>query len=1001
MERINASLGLLIYAALPLAYIVAGRLGLLLSVPPGYATAVFLPAGIAVAAMFIAGAASLPGTFCGSFLLNLWIGYSIAHRLDVTHITAALLIAAGSTLQAGIGGAALRKAIGYPASLDTPRGILLFLLLSPILCLTSATLSLAALWALGTVAAADLVLNWMTWWIGDTLGVIVALPLILVPASEPRSLARSRLYFVAIPMVLCFGLFVVIFARVSRWENNQALTEFRLRSQQVADAMKAHLAQQAIFLEQISSVFASRQLAVSRHDFHDLVQKLLQRFPTIQAVEWTPRVLSADREAFEAARQADFPGFVIRERNPAGQLLAAGERAQFYPVTYLEPLASNEEAVGFDLASETRRSAAVEVASATGDVAATEPIRLVQERGDQAGVLLMQAVSAGPSGPGIVLVVLRMGTVAALLAEPLQSTLKLRVLDAAGGPPLLDDFPATNPSYEGSFAFGGRRYVVETAPTAAYLAHHRGWQSWAVLAAGTLGTGLIGALLMLGTGNAYRFQALADALREREAELEIIIDRTPFMLIRCSLDLRYRFVSAAYAEMVGRRPEELVGKSIPEVIGKEGFKTVLPHINKVLSGERAEYESEVLYQGVGKRFLHGVYMPEKDEHGNVNGWIASIVDITERKRAESQRDLLVAELSHRVKNTLATVISIAHLSFSKARSAEEARPSFDDRIRALAQTHARLAEANWSGVSLAALIRDETAPYQDGARNVTVAGPDITLDPKCAVSLGMAIHELATNAAKHGALSAKGGSVQVTWERVPSQNEARLSWIESGGPAVSPPGHSGFGRMLLERALASDLNGKVKLEFRKEGLQCLIAFPLDQLSADPNEYIRARGDTFADTGSVSSASPPSYDRNRPGEARILVVEDESLLAMELEELLQSEGYSIVGPFSNLARATESALHETIDLALLDTNLNGEMVYPLADNLSARGIPFIFLTGYGASNLPERFRAAPRMAKPYDPASLTRELSRRTSRGLSSRPSERREPATSASQDPYS
>jgi PAS domain S-box-containing protein len=208
---------------------------------------------------------------------------------------------------------------------------------------------------------------------------------------------------------------------------------------------------------------------------------------------------------------------------------------------------------------------------------------------------------------------------------------------------------------------------------------------------------------------------MADALREREAELEIIIDRTPFMLIRCSPDLRYRFVSAAYAEMIGRRPEELVGKSIADVIGEEGFKTVLPHINRVLSGERVEYESEVLYQGVGKRFLHGVYLPEKDEHGNVNGWIASIVDITERKRAESQRDLLVAELSHRVKNTLATVISIAHLSFSKARSAEEARPSFDDRIRALAQTHARLAEANWSGVSLAALIRDETAPYQDGA----------------------------------------------------------------------------------------------------------------------------------------------------------------------------------------------------------------------------------------------------------------------------------------------
>jgi CheY-like chemotaxis protein len=265
----------------------------------------------------------------------------------------------------------------------------------------------------------------------------------------------------------------------------------------------------------------------------------------------------------------------------------------------------------------------------------------------------------------------------------------------------------------------------------------------------------------------------------------------------------------------------------------------------------------------------------------------------------------------------------------------------------------------------------------------------------------MAIHELATNAAKHGGAVGKRrlGSSHMgarPFTKRSSPELDRIRWA-GGEPARTQrvrPNAAG-------RALASDLNGKVKLEFRKEGLQCLIAFPLDQLSADPNEYIRARGDTFADTGSVYSGSPLSYDRNRPGGTRILVVEDESLLAMELEQLLQSEGYSIVGPFSNLARATESALRETIDLALLDTNLNGEMVYPLADNLSARGIPFISLTGYGASNLPERFRAAPRMAKPYDPASLTRELSRRTSRGLSSRPSERREPATSASQDPYS
>jgi PAS domain S-box-containing protein len=463
-------------------------------------------------------------------------------------------------------------------------------------------------------------------------------------------------------------------------------------------------------------------------------------------------------------------------------------------------------------------------------------------------------------------------------------------------------------------------------------------------------------------------------LRAREAELETIVQRTPFILIRNSLDSRYRFVSDAYAQMIGRRPEEIVGKTIREVVGEEGYKTVEPYIKKVLAGERVEYEREVHYHGIGPRFLHGVYMPEKDEQGNVIGWIASINDVTERKRAEAQRDLLVAELSHRVKNTLATVLSIAHLSFSKAPSPEQARRSFDDRIRALAHTHARLADANWSGVSLATIVRDETAPYS-GA-NVRIEGPDILLSPKLAVTLGMAMHELATNAAKHGALSTKNGVLAVKWEIDKSADEVRIEWVEAGGPCVSEPRHSGFGRLLLERALASDLNGAVKLSFPKEGLRCLISFPLDGHST-----VHTREKSARNQGAASRAELPEGDRyglatrQRDRQTRVLVVEDEALLAMELEELLDTAGHSIVGPFASLARAIDAAQREKIDVALLDTNLNGEMVYPVADELTRRGIPFLFVTGYGPLHVPDRFRSVTRVAKPIDPAALAGELQR--------------------------
>src|SRR5690242_10119189 len=316
---------LLVYAVLPLAYVITGRLGLLLAVPPGYATAVFIPAGIAVGAMFIAGAATLWGTFLGSLLLNLWAGYSIAGQLTAVDTASALMIAFASVLQAGLGGTLLRRVIGYPAALDNPRELLFLLVLLPLFCLTSATLSLAAMWAIGAIRSDDLPSNWMTWWAGDTLGVLVGLPLLLVIFSEPRELWRSRVWPVVAPMLLCFALFIAIFIRVNSWEYEQSLFEFRLRSQQLADTMRGTLEEQRGFMEQLADAFLSRHEPVTREEFHGMVQTLLYRFPVIQAVEWAPAVQAADRAKFEAAQQAERPGFEMRERSPSGELRRAGD----------------------------------------------------------------------------------------------------------------------------------------------------------------------------------------------------------------------------------------------------------------------------------------------------------------------------------------------------------------------------------------------------------------------------------------------------------------------------------------------------------------------------------------------------------------------------------------------------------------------------------------------------------------------------------------------------
>jgi PAS domain S-box-containing protein len=213
----------------------------------------------------------------------------------------------------------------------------------------------------------------------------------------------------------------------------------------------------------------------------------------------------------------------------------------------------------------------------------------------------------------------------------------------------------------------------------------------------------------------------------------------------------------------------------------------------------------------------------RDAQGKPLRLVGASVDVTARKQAEIQRDLLVAELNHRVKNTLATVVSIARQSLPRGGNLGRARESFEGRLRALAQTHTRLAATNWEGVSLEAILLDELAPYrrEDGG-NVQISGPHVTFEPRLAVLFGMAFHELATNAAKYGALSAQG-SVAVDWDLRQPNGELTVRWREAGGPPVRAPRRRGFGRMLLERAFVVDSGGSVQLEFPPTGLSCAIS----------------------------------------------------------------------------------------------------------------------------------------------------------------------------------
>ena len=236
---------------------------------------------------------------------------------------------------------------------------------------------------------------------------------------------------------------------------------------------------------------------------------------------------------------------------------------------------------------------------------------------------------------------------------------------------------------------------------------------------------------------------------------------------------------------------------------------------------RSETESVVF----GGRWLSYRLFPLGDGMGVV------FRDFTDRKRAEEQRDLLVKELEHRVKNTLSIVQSIAAQTFRSSGVDPSVQRAFEARLITLSNVHGVLTQSNWDSVELHDVVSSALRPHDalDRAR-FTVAGPALRLGPKCAVALSMAVHELCTNAIKYGALSGESGHVDITWSD--ADGRLRWRWRECGGPPVMQPTRTGFGSRMIERALAMQLSGQVTIDYAPAGVVCTIDAPLAAIRED-------------------------------------------------------------------------------------------------------------------------------------------------------------------------
>ncbi len=326
--------------------------------------------------------------------------------------------------------------------------------------------------------------------------------------------------------------------------------------------------------------------------------------------------------------------------------------------------------------------------------------------------------------------------------------------------------------------------------------------------------------------------ALREAQKqEAAARLEFALDAG--RLGSWELDLRTGRLEASrhFKANLGLAPDapletyaSLQGRILPEDLAGRGGR--LPGAD----GPGGEVEAEFRTRGPDGRIRWMMIRgrTQTDEAGVPVRAAGISMDITDRMEAEQRQRLLLDELNHRVKNTLATVQSIAAQTSRSVERPDQFAPMFQARIGALARAHELLSEASWEGASLAEVVGRTLAPYASDGQRVAIFGPGVRLGPNAAITLNMAFHELATNAAKYGALSAPAGRVEVSWtiERLGRESWVDILWRESGGPEVLAPTRRGFGSRLIQQGIAREFDGQVSMGFEPDGLTCRMRLPL-------------------------------------------------------------------------------------------------------------------------------------------------------------------------------
>jgi len=298
------------------------------------------------------------------------------------------------------------------------------------------------------------------------------------------------------------------------------------------------------------------------------------------------------------------------------------------------------------------------------------------------------------------------------------------------------------------------------------------------------------------------------------------------------------FANDSFLSLTGYGREEVLGQTFKFLMARGADPEALAQLEAEFEGSSGTGSENLYRRKDGSEFWAATFIsPVRDERGDVVQHFASFMDLTKHKHEQAHSKMLIEELNHRVKNTLATVQSIAWQALRKASDPKAIRESIESRLFALSRSHDLLTRDDWEGAGLLDLVNVALEPFgvsNGRAERFVITGNNILLTPKATLALGIAFHELATNAVKYGAFSNATGSILIAWtiEPTPEGNRLILHWQEKDGPSVARPSYKGFGSQVIERGLAHELEAMVHLHYRADGVVCKIDIPAPQAARD-------------------------------------------------------------------------------------------------------------------------------------------------------------------------